>query len=239
MSKPLSPQELSVLQENLDLFSSPLQHLNNAQQETKKSMPSINVTRKTASSKRPLTQAQSKAKGRPRQRASKIDANTPHLNQQLPLERDDPKRKQTIRHSKSCAPAMPPQKPSRLGPFGVGKQILWVRSASLSQAKEVIEEKGITIDNYALEKRDPALRNLSATLFAKELSIHAKGEQLYSFLINSEQTSQALHQKEGIEVVFTCEWFELRKSAIRGLKGGDYIDACANLAEELRPQYRN
>ena len=114
-----------------------------------------------------------------------------------------------------------------------GRQILGVRSTSALQAREWLSAQGVTIENYAIEKRDPALRNLAEALLERGVEFRSEGRALEWFLISSEQPSSELLQLPAVEVAFSVAWFDEQKAHIRRLKGGDYIDACGVIAGRL------
>ena len=87
--------------------------------------------------------------------------------------------------------------------------------------------------NYALEKRDPALKNLAEALYEKGLEYSINGCNLYWFHIDdTREPSYYLNLRE-VEFAFTRKWFELEKARIRGYSGLQYIDACADIANNL------
>lgn len=90
-----------------------------------------------------------------------------------------------------------------------------------------------TVINYLLEKRDPALRNMTEALYARGLEYKVGGCSLYWFHIDDERDPASYLNLREVEFAFTIEWFEEEKSRIRGLSGFEYIDACAEIASRI------
>ena len=102
---------------------------------------------------------------------------------------------------------------------------------SLKQAKLV---------NAALEKRDPALKNLLEGLHRRGLEYTVDGCDLYWFQIDDERPLSFYAALNEVECVFDSDWFEAEKEKIRHMSGIRYFDASAGLADgfEIKDQKR-
>lgn len=90
-----------------------------------------------------------------------------------------------------------------------------------------------TVINYSLEKRDPALRNLTEALYTLGLEYKLGGCALHWFHIDDKREPEYYLNLREVEFAFTTEWFDGEKARIRGLAGFEYIDACADIAKSL------
>jgi len=91
-----------------------------------------------------------------------------------------------------------------------------------------------------IEKRDPALRNLTDGLFERGLAPIVDGCRLYWFLVDDDNSIEYYLGKNEVECVFDAQWFEQQKKRIRYYQGIRYVDECAKLADQflIKPQDR-
>ncbi len=88
-----------------------------------------------------------------------------------------------------------------------------------------------TIINSALEKRDPALRNLTEGLYANGLEFEVDDCRLYWFQIDDEKTVEFYLSFNEVECAFTSSWLEEQKARFRYMAGIKYYDASSGLAK--------
>ncbi|MYM62169.1 hypothetical protein [Pseudomaricurvus sp. HS19] len=241
MSKNLSQSELNVLQENLDLFSAAAP----APAAPEQKAPDTAAAAERAAApepkpRRPIIQRDKSRSGNPRQATAAIRSR-----KQAPAQKQQEATSETApcdQQATAIGPAAPAPASTTAATAAIdgssnysasGRQILGVRSSSAVQAREWLSGQGISIENYAIEKRDPALRNLAEALLDRGVEYRIEGRALEWFLVSSEQPSSELLLLPGVEVAFSVDWFESRKAHIRRLKGGDYIDACGAIADHL------
>ena len=93
--------------------------------------------------------------------------------------------------------------------------------------------QGATVINSELEKRDPALKNITEALHAKGLEYTVDGCALYWFQIEDPKGLEYYLTLNEVEVGFYSDWFEKEKSRIRGHAGNRYYDACEAIASSL------
>ncbi len=235
MSKNLSQSELNVLQENLDLFSgaAPAEQAPDSEaapaRQARRPVIQRDNSRNNGSkpgqgtaTTKPRKQAPAK---QPQAATAGTSARRPQTRTRQPEAAHEPA-------SASAPPTITTPDDSRHYSAS-GRQILGVRCSSATQAREWLITQGISIENYAIEKRDPALRNLAEALLERGVEYRTEGGTLEWFLISSEQPSSELLSLPAVELAFSVDWFENRKAHIRRLKGGDYIDACGAIADHL------
>ncbi|GAB2190738.1 hypothetical protein [Sessilibacter sp. MAH2] len=91
-----------------------------------------------------------------------------------------------------------------------------------------------TVINAAIEKRDPALKNLVEGLINRGLEYTVDGCDLYWFQIDDDHPISHYAPLNEVEVVFESDWFEQKKESFRHMSGLRYFDASAGLAEEFK-----
>ncbi|MGH1371509.1 MAG: hypothetical protein ACRBBW_05710 [Cellvibrionaceae bacterium] len=183
MTTTLSNNELTVLDENLDLFSD------------SSATPKPTKPRRR---KKPRQTTNSKNESKVRATAAKP----------LPIATEK-------------ATCSPPNTRSKL---------LAVRAKNSADALSKLGAKGSRVIDYAMEKRDPALKNFALALLDQGLEFRQDKQLLYWTLIDDERTTQDIENWEFVELAITQSWFEEEKRKIRELKGIAYIDACTKLA---------
>ncbi len=94
--------------------------------------------------------------------------------------------------------------------------------------------KSAQIINASLEKRDPALKNLTEGLHTRGLEFVVDGCLLYWFQIEDERPLSFYFALNEVECVFESAWFESQKDKIRHMSGIKYYDASAGLAEQFQ-----
>lgn len=90
-----------------------------------------------------------------------------------------------------------------------------------------------TVLNSGLDKRDPALRNLTEALYARGLAYAVDGCSLYWFQVEDNRSLEHYRHLNEVEVAFESAWFDAHKARIRGFSGNRYYDACADLAKDM------
>lgn len=100
--------------------------------------------------------------------------------------------------------------------------------------------KNSTVINASLEKRDPALKNLTEGLHNKGLEFVVDGCALYWFQIEDQRPISFYAALNEVECVFESAWFEAEKEKIRHMSGIKYYDTSAGLADifEIKDQAR-
>ena len=88
-----------------------------------------------------------------------------------------------------------------------------------------------TVLNSGLDKRDPALRNLTEALYDRGLAYDVDGCGLYWFQIEDAHSLEYYRNLNEVEVVFESSWYDAEKARIRGFSGHRYYDACAEMAK--------
>ncbi|WP_439134746.1 hypothetical protein [Pseudomaricurvus sp.] len=194
MSKPLTNNEIQVLQENLDLFGSPL---NDADTQTSK------------------TKRQTNSKARKPNRAKQT---TSHV---------EPATTDMLVEIEKATPI-----PDAKADYSLIKYLA-IRATSGSAAKERLENQGAQVINYALEKRDPALRNISDALLNLGLEYRLDNQTIHWVLIEDNLTTEEHRACSHTEIAFYADWFTEEKNRIRQLRGTAYLDACSLIAQKL------
>ncbi len=203
MTKPLTENEASVLQENFDLFGS--------------DNTSNNVALKTRKPRKKSTQTSTTNTPEPLELLTDTaqPTNNPEGVSQTPS--------QATHKSISSTP------PTINSP----EKLLAVRASSAHAAADQLSQLGINVINYSMEKRDPALKNVADALLDLELEFRIENQSLHWVLVDDERQEAQLLECNFIELVLTCAWFDGEKQKIRRLRGRAYIDACMNLARQL------
>lgn len=116
------------------------------------------------------------------------------------------------------------------------KLLIAVRLRSVYHGKTGFEFRGASVIDYHIEKRDIALKNIHQTLLSQKLAPDIDGCQLYWFLIDSNDELKDEHYYltfNEVELCLPVADFEVTKNAIRGLKGGAYLNACEEYANRF------
>ncbi|TQV84018.1 hypothetical protein FKG94_04955 [Exilibacterium tricleocarpae] len=108
-----------------------------------------------------------------------------------------------------------------------------VRLQKVHHAEIGFSLKNAKLVNAALEKRDPALKNLLEGLNRNGLEYVVDGCDLYWFQIEDERPLSFYASLNEVECVFDSSWFETEKEKIRHLSGVRYFDASAGLADQF------
>ncbi|BFM14796.1 hypothetical protein R50073_09790 [Maricurvus nonylphenolicus] len=106
-----------------------------------------------------------------------------------------------------------------------------IRLKSIHHGEERFSAKGCTIINSRMEKREPALKNITDALFDLGLDYEIDKHSLVWFLIDDDQSAEEHLCYVDIEVAFEACWYEAEKARIRGYTGIHYYDACVELAK--------
>lgn len=180
MTTLLSNNELTVLNENLDLFSdTPVAKATKTSHQNNKTAPTTNT--KTTN---------------PRRSAPTATKTTPS----------------------------PPNTPLKL---------LAIKAKNPTEALQKLIERGSTVIDYAIEKRDPALKNLALTLLDQRLELQQNTLRLHWVLAEDPRNIIEIEDWDCVEFAITQAWFEEEKRRIRELKGSAYVDACTQIAKKL------
>lgn len=108
-----------------------------------------------------------------------------------------------------------------------------VRLQKAHHADIGFSQKNAKVINASLEKRDPALKNLTEGLHARGLEFVVDGCSLYWFQIEDDRPPSFYAALNEVECVFGSAWFEAEKDKIRHMSGTRYFDASAGLAEQF------
>lgn len=212
MTKPLTNNEIMVLQENFDLFGAPQHDL-----PAKASKPGARAKLKTSVKNSAPKRAHQKAVSRQPATADILAS----------LKGDEPTliERTTIEHITTERTTTP-------SPLSV--KYLAVRAASGTAAKDFLESRNARVIDYALEKRDPALRNISESLLDLGMEYWINDQTIHWVLIEDSLTSEEHQANDRIEIAFYADWFAAEKKRIRQLRGAAYLDACSLVAQKLR-----
>lgn len=257
MSKPLTNNELLVLQENLDLFGLPEDI---PASKTKKNSPK--TKKRTAATQKGRNNKSNSIVNQAAESSTKATpATTDMLNELAEVQSQEIKEVQ-----ETTVPASRPKEQSaKEQPTSTIKtatepsifeasifesplpetaieendsasspeKYLAVRAASSTSAKELLENEGAHVINYALEKRDPALRNISDSLLDLGMEYRINNQTIHWLLIEDELCIEDHLSKPYVEIAFSSNWFEKEKERIRQLRGIAYLDACLEIAQKL------
>lgn len=257
MSKPLTNNELLVLQENLDLFGSPEDI---PAPKTKKNSPK--TRKRTAPTQKGRNSKSNSIVSQTSESTTKATpATADMLNALAEVESQEIKEVQ-----ETTVPATPLKEPStkeqptptiktatESSIFSTSifetptpeapieehdsasspEKYLAVRAASSTAAKDLLENDGAHVINYALEKRDPALRNVSESLLDLGMEYRINNQTIHWLLIEDELSVEDHLSKPYVEIAFSSNWFEKEKERIRQLRGIAYLDACLEIAQKL------
>lgn len=206
MTKSLSDNELTTLKENLDLFDP--KHQNDAAIERK-------LKRKT---QRPTPKKTATTKSQTTTQSFEI------------FDADCPKSDTAVNPKKPK-----PENPSETASLTVDSsmKLLATRGKNAAEAASKLTARGVTVIDYSIDKRDPALRNFALALLDRGLEFRIEGQLVHWVLINDSRATTEIQQWKSIELAISQIWFDEEKRKIRELKGIAYIDACTKLAEHF------
>ncbi len=233
MAKPLTRNEIHVLQENLDLFGE-LQPEDDTTPIGAQSAPygksGRNTKKRKVASSKPAKQAF------PQTPATQdlLDLPAQETSNNSAMPKIEPENMDSKPETTMAEQANQPEDGSPTEADGPQLIYLAVRAKSATTAKDFLESHGIQVENYAMEKRDPTLRNIHEALLDQGLEYRQNDNIIHWALINHDQPPARLLTYDMIEVAFEADWLETHKQSIRRLKGGDYLDACANIARQLQ-----
>ncbi len=214
MSKPLSHQEQHVLQDNFDLFAEP------SNQDRSRNDTDKTVAR---SAKKPRTHGRRKQNNEPAPKQPK-KASAENRSDSAPHGNSDAKNKRKPK----ILGGLPPL--DNLQPNKKGESYLGIRATSIETGVKQLENTGIAVDNYAMEKREITLKNVADALLDRGLAHRVDQRYLYWVLSSSEIDAPTPEQQKLIEVSINKAWFDAQKRHIRRLKGIAYLDACTSIA---------
>jgi hypothetical protein len=110
-------------------------------------------------------------------------------------------------------------------------KVIAVRLKSIYHGNPGFEYQGAKVLNSGLEKRDPALRNITEALYERGVEYSIDDCSLYWFLIEDDNDCQFYLGLNEVELAFEAEWFESEKARIRGFAGQRYYSACEDIAQ--------
>ncbi len=113
------------------------------------------------------------------------------------------------------------------------KKHVAVRLKSYYHGEAGFQYNGATVVNSALEKRDPALKNITEELHNLGLAFEVDGCSLFWFQIEDDHSVEFYLTFNEVEIAFESDWFEEQKSRIRSKAGNQYYDACAEIARDF------
>lgn len=108
-----------------------------------------------------------------------------------------------------------------------------VRLRSAQHGNVGFSLQNANVINYLLEKRDPALRNVTEAMYSLGLEYKVGGCAMFWFHIEDHREPDYYLNLREVEFAFSAEWFDGEKTRIRGLSGFEYIDACEEIAKTL------
>lgn len=106
-----------------------------------------------------------------------------------------------------------------------------VRLRSIHHGEERFSAAGCTIVNSRMEKREPALKNITDALYDLGVEYEIDNHALFWFLIDDDQAVDERLCYADIELAFDASWYDAEKARIRGYTGIHYYDACVELAK--------
>ncbi len=106
-----------------------------------------------------------------------------------------------------------------------------VRLKSIHHGEDRFSAEACTIVNSRMEKREPALKNITDALFDLGIEYEIDSHALFWFLIDDDQAVDELLCYADIELAFEASWYDAEKARIRGYTGIHYYDACVELAK--------
>ncbi len=113
----------------------------------------------------------------------------------------------------------------------MSEKYIAVRLKSIHHGEERFSTAGCTIVNSRMEKREPALKNITDALYDLGVDYEIDNHALFWFLIDDEQPVEEHLCYADIELVFEASWYDAEKARIRGYTGIHYYDACVELAK--------
>lgn len=90
-----------------------------------------------------------------------------------------------------------------------------------------------------VDKRDPALRNFTEGLEKRGLQFIVDGCALYWLQISDQNSLEYYMERNEVECVFFCDWFDEFKRTIRYYQGKQYVDECIALGEGFTVKDQN
>jgi hypothetical protein len=106
-----------------------------------------------------------------------------------------------------------------------------VRLKSIHHGEDRFSADACTIVNSRMEKREPALKNITDALFDLGVEYEIDSHALFWFLIDDDQAADEHQCYADIELAFEASWYDAEKARIRGYTGIHYYDACVELAK--------
>ncbi|NIB39963.1 hypothetical protein HBA55_10220 [Pseudomaricurvus alkylphenolicus] len=113
------------------------------------------------------------------------------------------------------------------------KKHIAVRLKSYYHAEAGFSHNGATVINGALEKRDPALRNITEELYNQGMAFDVDDCSLFWFQIEDDKPASFYSTFNEVELAFESDWLEEQKSRMRSMGGNMYYNACAEIARSF------
>ncbi len=120
------------------------------------------------------------------------------------------------------------------------KKYIALRIRNISDAKAAFRRHSAIVIDSSVDKKDPALKNLAEGLHERGLAYGIGGCRVIWLVIDDARDVKFYQQFNEVEIAFSHEWLEERKSKVRYLSGLDYCEAANSWADELviKPQDR-
>ncbi len=106
-----------------------------------------------------------------------------------------------------------------------------VRLKSIHHGEDRFSAEACSIVNSRMEKREPALKNITDALYDLGIEYEIDSHALFWFLIDDDQAVDEHLCYADIELAFEASWYDAEKARIRGYTGIHYYDACVELAK--------
>lgn len=111
------------------------------------------------------------------------------------------------------------------------KKHVAVRLKSYYHGDAGFQYNGAIVVNSALEKRDPALKNIMEELHNQGLAFEVDKCKVFWFQIDDDKPAEFYTNFNEVELAFESEWFEAQKVRIRSMTGNQYYNACADIVK--------
>ncbi len=113
----------------------------------------------------------------------------------------------------------------------MSEKYIAVRLKSIHHGEDRFSASDCKIINSRMEKREPALKNITDALYDLGLDYEIDNHALFWFLIDDDQSVDNHRCYGDVEIAFEARWYDAEKARIRGYTGIHYYDACVELAK--------
>ena len=115
-----------------------------------------------------------------------------------------------------------------------------IRLKRLSDAVHGFNEHDTKVIDSNIERRSPALKNISQEFYDSGMEYEIDGHKLFWLHVEGPSDAEYFSKFNEVECVFDQSWFDGQQARIRSYAGMAYYDACAEIAKDLgkKPQDR-